>query len=582
MGFFDDLVLPEEPAAERTALVRLSPPGSDAARFTPPTEWFAPVLHSQLAVVGSGAHARVAMTGWSLWPHAATLHLSVFRSARWSSTEGGRQSGLRIGLLFCDGRRVTSLDAKVQRPLQWTRPDGQETTVVTDQAVGLIRLDTGLHRSRRSLFKSDIDLYLPELPPPGEAQLVVEWPDEGITETRTPIDAAALVAASARALEIWPGLEAPDPAEQPETFATFETDGPPAFLAPPLTRHQRTMLRRQEEERLRYLPRPDWERMAYGDWGDAAVVRARLHAGAPPNARVQGTTPLHLAAEREAAEAVTALLSHGAGADSHDEEEHTPLWYAACTVNEASVRALIAAGADVWTPQTGPWSPGRLLMTTSLAGLVAELPGRVELPADEAAAFREADALIAACGEQELWTEGLGLCFVRGLSEEELILRLSADPTRCPTAGLEYAPFALTDHDATLRYVGVTSVAGTPGGCVITQEGYMPSDDTLLQAISADTVAYGIYFNPKGGTYGTLARNGEVVVREEIGLPPGESDPSSHWHFRFWQRQHTFPHDANILAYAAASAGLRISNAQEALDRRSPRRWVELPARLRR
>ncbi|MGW0908780.1 DUF6461 domain-containing protein [Streptomyces sp. NPDC002853] len=250
-------------------------------------------------------------------------------------------------------------------------------------------------------------------------------------------------------------------------------------------------------------------------------------------------------------------------------------------MNEASVRALIAAGADVWTPQTGPWSPGRLLLTTSLAPLVAELPGRVELPADEAAAFREADALIAACGEQELWTEGLGLCFVRGLSEEELIRRLGADPTRCPTAGLEYGPFDLADHEATLRHVGVTSVAGAPGGCVITQEGYMPSDDTLLRAISAGTDAYGIYFNPKGGTFGTLARNGEVAAHEEIGLPPDASDPSAYWHFRFWQRQHTFPHYANTLAYAAAAAGLRISNAQKAVDRRSPRRWVELPPRLR-
>lgn len=90
------------------------------------------------------------------------------------------------------------------------------------------RLPNGLHRCctrswrwsvpGRSPFKTNIDLYLPELPPPGEAQLVVEWPDEGIKETHTSIDAAALVAASATALDIWPGLEPPDPAEQPETF----------------------------------------------------------------------------------------------------------------------------------------------------------------------------------------------------------------------------------------------------------------------------------------------------------------------------------------------------------------------------
>ncbi|MGW6061844.1 ankyrin repeat domain-containing protein [Streptomyces sp. NPDC055189] len=584
MGFFDDLVLPEEPAAERTALVRLSPPGTDAARHQPPVDWFAPVLHSQLAVAGAGAHARVVLTGWSLWPNAATLHLSVFRRARWSGAEGGRQSGLRVGLLSCDGRRVTSLDPKAQRAVQWTQSDGMERTAISDQAVGLIPLDPGLHQSRRSLFKTDVDLYLAELPPPGEAHLIVEWPDEGITETRTAIDITALHAASARVLEVWPGLEPPEPAEQPGSFATFEMSGAPGFLAPPLTGRQRTMLRRQEEERLRYAPRADWARVAYGDWGDPAVIRARLDAGAPPNAYIegQGSTALHQAAERGAAEAVAVLLAHGAEADPHDDEEHTPLWYAACTADEDSVRALLTAGADAWTPQIGPWSPGRLLLTTSLAPLVAELPGAVELPAEEATAFREADALIAAFGERELWTEGLGICFVRGLSEQEVIRRLGADPALCPTADLEHAPFDLTDHEGCLRHVGVSSVPGAPGGCVITQEGYMPSDNAVLEAISAGTAAYGIYFNPKGGTFGTLARNGEVVAHEEIGLSPTESDPPAYWHFRFWQRQHGFPYGADTLAYAGAAAGLRISDAGAAVDRRAPRRWVELPSELQR
>lgn len=584
MGFFDDLVLPEEPAAERTVLVRLSPLGSDAPSYTPPADWFAPVLHSQLEVVGAGGHTRVVMTGWSLWPHAATLHLSVFRKVRWSSAEGGRQSGLRVGLLFSDGRRVTSLDARVQQPLKWTRPDGQETTVFADQAVGLIPLDPGMHQPRRSLFKTDVDVYLAELPPADGAHLVVEWPDEGIGETRTWIDTAALHGASARVLEVWPDLEPPDPAEQPGSFSTFEMSGPPSFLAQPLTARQRTMLSRQKEEQARYVPRAHWDRMAYGDWRDAAVIQARLQGGAPPNARIgwQGSTPLHQAAEHGAAESVAALLSHGAEADSPDDDGHTPLWYAACSVDEDCVRALVGAGADVWAPQTGSWSPGRLLLTTPLARLVAELPGAAPLSAEEAVAFREADALIAAVGERELWTEGLGLCFVQGLSEEEVILRLGADPAQCPTADLEHAPFDLTDYDASLRHVGVLVVPGAPGGCVITQEGYLPSDDTVLQAISAGTAAYGLYFNPKGGTFGTLARNGEVVAHEEIGLWPDESVPPAYWHFRFWQQQHMFPYGANTLAYAGGAAGLRISDAQAVMDRRAPRRWVELPARLRR
>ncbi|MER5227048.1 ankyrin repeat domain-containing protein [Streptomyces flaveus] len=584
MGFFDDLVLPEEPAAERTVLVRLGPPGEDDGKYAPPVDRFAPALLSQLGVAGAGPHTRVLLTGWSLWPRAATLHLSVFRRTRWQNADGRRQSGLRVGLLFSDGRRVTSLDGTVQRGVRFTTSSGQVTEAATQQAIGLIPLDPGMHQSRRSLFKTDVDLYLAELPPPGEAQLVVEWPDEGISETRTPIDVAALHAASARALEVWPGIEPPDPSEQPSSFARLEMSGPPGFLAPPLSRHQREMLRRQEEGRVRYVPRADWQQIGYRDWGDAALIRARLDGGAPPDALIRwpGTTPLHLAAEQGSAEAVAALLSHHAEPDARDDEEHTPLWYAACTADEGSVRALIDAGADVWTPQTGPWSPGRLLLTTSLAPLVADLPGAVALPTEEAAAFRAADALIAAFGEQELWTEGLGIAFVRGLSEDELIRRLGADPAQCPKSDPEDASFDLDDYDESLRHVGVTSVPGDPGGCVITQDGYMPSDDAVLRAITAGTTAYGIYFNPKGGTFGTLARDGEVVESEEIGLPPDESDPPAHWHFRFWQREHTFPYGADTLAYACAAAGLRISDGRAAADRRAPRRWVALPSQLQR
>jgi hypothetical protein len=584
MGFFDDLVLPEEPAAERAVLVRFGPPGEDEGRYTPPADRFAPALLSQLAVVGDGPATRVLLTGWSVWPRSVTMHLSVFHTMHRQSADGGRQSGLRVGLLLSDGRRVTSLDGTVQRSIPFTGPQGQASVASTQQAVGLIPLDPGLHHSRRSLFKTDVDLYLAELPPLGETQLVVEWPDEEIAETRTLIDVAALHAESGRALEVWPGLEPPDPAGQSGLFAHMQVSGPPAFLAPPLTRRQREGLRREEEARQRYVPRADWQRMGYQDWADATLIRARLDGGAPPDARVgwRGTTPLHLTAEQGAAEAVAVLLSCDVEVDVRDDDEHTPLWYATHAMDEAAVRALIDAGADVWTPQSGPWSPGRLLLTTSLAPLVADLPGAVRLPPEEVAAVQEADALIAAFGEQELWTEGLGVCFVRDLTEDEVIRRLGADPPQCPEADLESAPFDPVDYEESLRYVGVTSVAGTPGGCVITQNGYMPSDNAVLRAISAGTAAYGVYFNPKGGTFGTLARAGEVVASEEIGLTPHGSDPAAYWNFRFWQRTHTFPYSADVLAYSCAAAGLKISDGKDAVNGHTPRRWVVLPSHLQR
>lgn len=584
MGFFDDLVMPEEPAAERTVLIRLGPPAEDEGRYAPPVDRFAPALLSGTEVVGVGPEARVLLTGWSVWPRSVTMHLAVFRRTRWQSGDTNRQSGLRVGLRFSDGRRITTLDTPQARYIPVTGPSGLETMAMTRQAVGLIPLDPGTHQVHRSLFRTAVDLYAAELPPSGEAELVVEWPDEGMGETRTPVDTAAIRAAAERAFEVWPELEPPDPAEQPRSFALLELSGPPGFLAPPLTPHQLEERRREEEARRRYLPRADWTGMDYRNWGDTALVRARLDGGASPDASVQGggTRPLHLAASWGQAETVAALLAHGAEADAHDAEGHTALWYAARAVDEGMVRALLEAGADVWTPQEEPWSPGRLLLTTPLAPLVAELPGAVPLPAEEAAALRAADALIAAFSEQGMWTEGLGIAFVAGVGEDEVIRRLGGDPARCPAVDEENMPFDPTDYDASLRHVGVTGLDGSPGGCVIVQDGYLPNDDALLRAVSAGTSAYGVYFNPKGGTFGALARDGSIVTGEEIGLSPQASDPAAYWTFRFWQRGSGFAHGADVLAYACAAAGMTVGDGRAATGRGTPRRWVPLPTALQR
>ncbi|GAA2069268.1 hypothetical protein GCM10009801_18650 [Streptomyces albiaxialis] len=267
MGFFDDLVLPEEPV-EQMPLLRLGPPGEDAGRFAPPLDWFAPALLPQRAVVGSGPHVRVVLTGWSVWPDGATLHLSVHRKVRRQKIPSGRQSGLRVGLELSDGRRVTSLDAPRQRHLEWTSRDGETVSAVTRQAVGLIPLDGSRSSSSRSVFAVPVDLYLAELPPPGGTGLVVEWPDEDVPETRTPVDASALRAASAGAVEIWPGIEPPAPVGEPGSVALVEMGGPPAFLAPPTAPHRQAELEQREKERRRYVPRADWEDMSSHDWND--------------------------------------------------------------------------------------------------------------------------------------------------------------------------------------------------------------------------------------------------------------------------------------------------------------------------
>ncbi|MFJ2766308.1 ankyrin repeat domain-containing protein [Streptomyces sp. NPDC087300] len=614
MGFFDDLVLPEEPWGDRGEPVFLGAPDEDAyaGRERPPAGWFAPVLVAQPTLAGAGPEARVMVVGWSVWPGSVTLHLAVHRIAHRQERGSARQSGLRVGLSLADGRRVTSLDG-AEPPVEVVGPPGLLDAHVSrgqGRRCGLIPLDPGAGASWSSPLKDDVDLYLAELPPSGTTRLVVEWPDEGIAETSTPVDADALRSAAARAVEVWPELRTQEPPLQPELRAFLRMGGPRNFLAPPLSWLQRHTLRELEKTRQREAPRADWEHMRYDDWRDAALIRTRLESGAPADAHAwAGATPLNLAAERGSPEAVAALLPYVSQVDAPDTEGHTALWHAACNVDGESVRALIAAGADVWTPQTGTWSPGRLLLTTPLAPLVADLPDAVALPPDEVAAFRAADELIKAYGEGELWTEGLGVAFVRDLDEDEVIRRLGQEPGRFPVrearrdedpdsdcdSGCDPDPDPDPDSDSEfdsdsdsddfLRFVGVTGVPGvpgSPGGCVITQEGYMPSDDALLRAVTPGTTAYGLYFNPKGGTHGILARDGDIVDSEEIGLPPDESAPPAHWHFRFWQSGRHFPHAATELAYACAAAGLQIGDGSVRAALNAPRRRVELPPELQR
>ncbi|MFF3456014.1 hypothetical protein ACFYXH_17180 [Streptomyces sp. NPDC002730] len=85
-----------------------------------------------------------------------------------------------------------------------------------------------------------------------------------------------------------------------------------------------------------------------------------------------------------------------------------------------------------------------------------------------------------------------------------------------------------------------------------------------------------LYFNPKGGTFGTLSRDGVEVHHEEVGLDAYEESPDSHWLYRFWDwDKSTEMWDAHTLAYAADMAGIWVT------DRRAvagpPGRWVEIP-----
>ncbi|MEV0695220.1 ankyrin repeat domain-containing protein [Streptomyces sp. NPDC050388] len=313
------------------------------------------------------------------------------------------------------------------------------------------------------------------------------------------------------------------------------------------------------------------------DWNDLASVRARLAGGESPTARYGAfeETPLHLAAAAGATEAVTAMLAYTREVDIPDELGRTPLWWAVEHLQEKTVQLLLESGADAWRPGVAEWTPGRLALTTDLAPLVAGTPGAVPLTAAQRAEQARADRLIGVFSAEKIHTEGLGVTFTDVLGEDEVIRRLGADPAECPVFQQDSEMNQRDLFDAGGNYaVGVT---GTALGCIVSQPFSNELDDDELARRMAPATTYSLFFNPKGGTSGTLYRDGAVVRHEEVGsLTPLADAPPEHWLYRFWQQPGiTFPYDANLLAYACAMGGITKATARDCWALSSgPRRIV--------
>ncbi|WP_435611296.1 ankyrin repeat domain-containing protein [Streptomyces sp. C10-9-1] len=310
-----------------------------------------------------------------------------------------------------------------------------------------------------------------------------------------------------------------------------------------------------------------WTGMGW-DWTDADDIRRRLDQGADPE-NWNGSRPLHRAAVFGSPEAVTELARRVADVDAL-EDGVTALWEAVLSRKPANARALAAAGADPWRPSLGGWSPGRL----SLAGPTPELfpvPEGVALTDTERAAAQEAHRLTTALGE--FYYDGTGLACVAGIDAAEAVRRLEATPV-VDDGLLEVLnelleePYAY-DMDESLHIIGVTSV---PGGCIVTQPwGYAPQMPGVLARLSAGTLCYGLYANPKSGNQGSIARHG-IIEGSDLhpGGGPDEDDTAEQV-----LASYLYQHDA--VAYTCAFAGLRPT------DRRAvtgpPDVWVELPRR---
>ncbi|MFF7725607.1 ankyrin repeat domain-containing protein [Streptomyces sp. NPDC008001] len=515
----------------------------------PPRSWYVPARVPHTAEVGRGPETRILLTGWEVWPSSLGIRLSVFKR-RADDNRGGGRDGLRLSLLFSDGRRISTLEDDSRYADRHRREPSLE---LLDGSAGL--------------FHYGLELYLSQLPPEGPLVLVTEWPAMDVPETRTEFDGTTLRAAAAQAVEIWQDLPPWQPREGEEGGYAYFTTGPGEIMAhpelplfPPPPPPARGPVEKD---------RADWDYMGKEGWSDPEVVRARLAAGANPDD--SEAWPLHRAAAAGSPESVTELARLVADVDRTDEQGETALWQAVCHGAEGNAAALLAAGADAWTPRIGRWSPGRLALTTRLAPLfAATAPEHARLTQAEIAAFEAADEQAAVFGD-DLHTEGISVAFVSGVGLEEAVRRLGADPVVLDQD--EYDPY--DDWDRSVRVVAVTAV---PGGCVLVQHTfYGTSSDSWLTALTTGGGrAYGLYFNPKGGTFGTLADNGRVLHYEEIGLRPGHEEPEGHWVHRFWLRDSLARRwGGDELAYACNQAGLTIRD--RCVITGPYDRWAEIP-----
>ncbi|GHH56264.1 ankyrin repeat domain-containing protein [Lentzea cavernae] len=261
---------------------------------------------------------------------------------------------------------------------------------------------------------------------------------------------------------------------------------------------------------------------------------------------------LHWAAEFKSPREVASLIAEVDDVDAMD-EERTALWRAVHAGRHENVQVLLAAGADPARPMMFGWSPARLSLVTG-----HPLPTTEVLTSEERAAVEERDRLVAALGGIPR-DDGYSLACVAGVDAETAARRLEAEPVEVTEQ--------VWTWDADLAVVGVTTV---PGGCVVMQ----PKGYTAVRVggrLSAGTVAFGMYANPKGGNHGEIWRDGDCEASDlntggGVDLEDNAADVLL-----------AHLHQDEPVAYCLAFAGLRPTDARAFT---APDLWLRLPGHV--
>lgn len=136
------------------------------------------------------------------------LHELIVGHSRDGSEAPTPDERLLLGLEYADGRLATNIE-----PIPWLGdPDAAD---LPDDTLVLSMSGGGGGSSR-----FDYGYWVTPLPPPGPLTFVCAWQALGITETRTTVDAGAVLDAASRAVVLWPW--------QPEEPEPLSPSPPPA------------------------------------------------------------------------------------------------------------------------------------------------------------------------------------------------------------------------------------------------------------------------------------------------------------------------------------------------------------------